>query len=212
MFSDLERKVGLALYNGEKTPEELAEELNEDIRDVMDALKKLIKLKIVVKEGYPPKYRLADNIREAVKPRDFEPVEGIKIYAVIEAQAIDEALAKKALEKLLRNLKKEPGVHVISAEISKIEYDEENGLYSGYIEVKLSFEAFEPLMHFMFFYGPSVIEVIGPEKIVLDMGDLHRGLLEAATMINGYVHYITRMMTKKELQEFNRELVKKLFK
>ena len=212
MFSDLERKVGLALYNGEKTPEELAEELNEDIRDVMDALKKLIKLKIVVKEGYPPKYRLADNIREAVKPRDFEPVEGIKIYAVIEAQAIDEALAKKALEKLLRNLKKEPGVHVISAEISKIEYDEENGLYSGYIEAKLSFEAFEPLMHFMFFYGPSVIEVIGPEKIVLDMGDLHRGLLEAATMINGYVHYITRMMTKKELQEFNRELVKKLFK
>jgi len=212
MFSDLERKIGLALYHGEKTPEELAEELNEDIRDVMDALKKLIKLKIVVKEGYPPKYRLADNIREAIKPKDFEPVEGINIYAVIEAQAIDEALTKKALEKILRNLKKESGVHIISAEISKIEQDEESGLYSGYIEAKLSFEAFEPLMHFMFFYGPSVVEVLGPEKIVLDMGDLHRGLLEAATMINGYVHYITRMMTKKELQEFNKELMKDLFK
>jgi len=212
MFSDLERKIGLALYYGEKTPEELAEELKEDIRDVMDALKKLIKLKIVVKEGYPPKYRLADNIREAIKPKDFEPVEGINIYAVIEAQAIDEVLTKKALEKILRNLKKESGVHIISAEISKIEQDEESGLYSGYIEAKLSFEAFEPLMHFMFFYGPSVVEVLGPEKIVLDMGDLHRGLLEAATMINGYVHYITRMMTKKELQEFNKELVKDLFK
>ncbi|MDN5358916.1 MAG: hypothetical protein PWP76_759 [Candidatus Diapherotrites archaeon] len=212
MFSDLERKIGLALYYGEKTPEELAEELNEDIRDVIDALKKLIKLKIVVKEGYPPKYRLADNIREAVKPKDFEPVEGIKIYAVVEVQAIDEALAKKALEKIIRQIKKEPGVHVLSAEISKIEQDKESGMYSGYVELKLNFEAFEPLMHFMFFYGPSVVEVIGPEKIVLDMGDLHRGLLEAATMINGYVHYITRMMTKKELEEFNKRLVKDLFK
>ncbi len=131
MFSDLERKIGAALYKGEKTPEELAEELNEDIRDVLDALKKLIKLKIVVKEGYPPKYRLADNIREAVSPKDFEPVEGIRIYTVIEAQAIDEALVKKALEKIIRNLKKESGVHVISAEISKIAEDEDSGMYSG---------------------------------------------------------------------------------
>ncbi|HIP74262.1 MAG TPA: hypothetical protein EYH14_01260, partial [Euryarchaeota archaeon] len=146
MFSDLERRVGLALYEGEKTPEELAEELKEDIRDVLDALKKLIKLKIVVKEGYPPKYRLADNIREALEPKDFEPVEGIQVYAVIEAQAVDEALTKKALEKLLRKLKKEPGIHIISAEISKIERDEEGGTYTGYIEAKLSFEAFEPLM------------------------------------------------------------------
>jgi len=212
MFSDLERKVGLALYEGEKTPEELAEELKEDIRDVLDALKKLIKLRIVVKEGYPPKYRLADNIREAIKPEDFEPVEGIRIYAVIEAQAVDEALVKKALEKIIRQLKKEPGVHVVSAEISKIEQDRESGMYSGYVEVKLSFEAFEPLMHFMFHYGPSVVEVLGPEKIVIDVADLHRALLEAATMINGYVHYITRLMTRKELEEFNRKLVKDLFK
>ncbi|HIQ10185.1 MAG TPA: hypothetical protein EYH23_01570 [Euryarchaeota archaeon] len=212
MFSDLERRIGLALYEGEKTPEELAEELKEDIRDVLDALKKLIKLKIVVKEGYPPKYRLADNIREALEPKDFEPVEGIQVYAVIEAQAVDEALTKKALEKLLRKLKKEPGIHIISAEISKIERDEEGGTYTGYIEAKLSFEAFEPLMRFMFHYGPSVIEVLGPEKIVLDVADLHRALLEAATMINGYVHYITRLMTKKELEEFNRKLVRDMFK
>ena len=212
MFSDLERRIGLSLYEGEKTPEEIADELKEDIRDVMDALKKLIKLKIVVKDGYPPKYRLAENIREAVKPKDFEHVEGIRIYAVIEAQAVDEVLAKKALEKIIRQLKKEPGLHIISAEISKIERDEEGGMYSGYIEAKLSFEAFEPLMHFMFHYGPSVVEVIGPEKVVVDMADLHRALLEASTMINGYVHYITRLMTKKELEDFNRKLVKDMFK
>lgn len=212
MFSDLERKIGLALYEGEKTPEELAEELKEDIRDVLDALKKLIKLKIVVKEGFPPKYRLAENIREAVKRRDFENVGGIKIFAVIEVQAVEEGLVKKALEGIIRRLKKESGVHIVSAEISKIERDEEGGTYSGYIEAKLSFEAFEPLMHFMFHYGPSVVEVIGPEKVVVDMADLHRALLEAATMINGYVHYITRLMTKKELEDFNKKLVKDLFK
>ncbi len=210
MFSDIERKIGLALYKGPKTPEELADELNEDIRDILDGLKRLMKLKIVVKEGYPPKYRLADHIMEAVKPKELEDVRGVKIYAVIEVQALEEALAKKALEKIISSLKKEPGVHVASAEISEIKPNEDGTMYSGFVETTLVFEGFEPLMHFLFFYGPSVIEVKGPENISFDIGDFQRGLLEAAGMIQGYVHYITRMMTRKEIEEFNKKLWKQI--
>ncbi len=211
MFSDMDRKVGLALYKGPKTPEEIAEEIHEDVRDVMDTLKKLIKLKIVVKEGYPPKYRLADNIQEALKPEDWESVEGIRIHAVIEAQSIDENALKKALEQILKKLKKEPGLHVVHHAIPELERLD-TGAYSGYVEVKLAAEGFEPLMRFLFNYGPSVIEVLGPEKIMIDAADLQRGLLDAAGMIQGYVDYISQLMTKKELEEFNKTLWKSLYK
>ena len=211
MFSDLERQIGLKLYEGERTAEELAEELGADIRDVLDALKHLMKLKIVVKEGYPPKYRLSDHIRESLK-RDMEEVEGIKIHAVIEAQAIEEELVRKALEQMKRNLNKERGVHIVSANPSEIRKDEETGMYSAFMDLVLVFEGFEPLMHFLFFYGPSVVEVLGPERVSFDMGDLQRGLLEAASMIQGYVAYITKLMSEKELRDFNKQLFQRLFK
>jgi len=211
MFSDMDRKVGLALYKGPKTPEEIADEVGEDVRDVMDSLKKLIKLKIVVKEGYPPKYRLADNIQEALQPEDWESVEGIRIHAIIEAQSYDENALKKALESIVKKLKKESGLHIVKHAIPEIEQTDE-GIYSGYVEVKLATEGIEPLLRFLFNYGPSVIEVLGPEKIMIDSADLQRGLLDAAGMIQGYVEYISRLMTKKELEEFNKSLWKSLYK
>ena len=211
MFSDLERQIGLKLYEGEKTAEELAEELKADIRDVLDALKHLMKLKIVVKDGYPPRYRLSDHIREQLR-RDVESVEGVKIRAVVEVHAVEEELVRKAVEQIRRNLAKERGVHVERAETSEIRRDEESGMYSAFLDLTLVFEGFEPLMHFLFFYGPSVIEVLGPERASFDMGDLQRGLLEAASMIQGYVTYITKLMGEKELKEFNRRLWQSLFK
>ncbi|NPA76164.1 MAG: hypothetical protein GXN93_00200 [Candidatus Diapherotrites archaeon] len=207
----MDRKVGLALYKGPKTPEEIADEVGEDVRDVMDSLKKLIKLKIVVKEGYPPKYRLADNIQEALQPEDWESVEGIRIHAIIEAQSYDENALKKALESIVKKLKKESGLHIVKHAIPEIEQTDE-GIYSGYVEVKLATEGIEPLLRFLFNYGPSVIEVLGPEKIMIDSADLQRGLLDAAGMIQGYVEYISRLMTKKELEEFNKSLWKSLYK
>ncbi len=211
MFSDMDRKVGLSLYHGAKTPEEIADDIGEDVRDVMESLKKLIKLKIVVKEGYPPRYRLADNIQEALKPTDWESVEGIKIHAIVEAQSVDENLLKKALENILKKIKKEPGMHIIKQNVSEIT-STDVGSYTGYVELDMAFEGFEPLMRFLFHYGPSVIEVVGPEKIIIDSSDLQRGLLDAAGMIQGYVEYISQLMTKKELEEFNKNLWKSLYK
>ncbi len=211
MFSDMDRKVGLSLYRGAKTPEEIADDIGEDVRDVMESLKKLIKLKIVVKEGYPPRYRLADNIQEALKPTDWESVEGIKIHAIVEAQSVDENLLKKALENILKKIKKEPGMHIIKQNVSEIT-STDVGSYTGYVELDMAFEGFEPLMRFLFHYGPSVIEVVGPEKIIIDSSDLQRGLLDAAGMIQGYVEYISQLMTKKELEEFNKNLWKSLYK
>jgi hypothetical protein len=211
MFSEIDRKVGLALYKGEKTPEELAEETGEDIRDIMDSLKKLIKLKIVVKEGYPPKYRLSDNIREALKPEELENVEGIRVTATVEAQAIDEDLVRKALNEIVRGVKKIEGASIVSHNISKIE-QLDTGVYSGFVDFKLVFQGLEPLFHFVTYYGPSTIEIKGPEKIVVDAADLQRAVTGTANMIQGYVHYVTKLMTKKELEEFNKRMWQSLFK
>ncbi len=209
-LGELEKRIGLLLYQRPRTAEEIAKELGVNLKDVMEALKHMIKLKLVKKEGYPPVYDLYPSIREAVG-RKMEPVEGIRVHAIVEVQAIEEELAKKALKQIRERLQKEKGIKVISAEISSIEQTDV-GNYSGFIDLELSFEGIAPLIHFIFFYGPSVVDVLGPEKITVDISDLQAGIIEAARMVQGYVTYLTKLMTRKELQEFNKKLFKELLR
>ncbi len=194
------------LYKKPMTAEELAKELGVGIKETMEALKHLIKLRLVRKSGYPPVYDLYPSIREAIG-RKTEEVEGIRARAIIEVQAIEEALAKKAMEKIKEQLKKERGINVVTAEIAEVQANDD-GSYSGFLDLELSFEGIAPLIHFLFFYGPSVIEILGPEKIQVDISDLQSGVIEAARMIQGYVSYLTRLMTRKELEEFNKRIMK----
>ena len=206
-LNTLQKRIGAVLLKGPKTAEEIAEELGEDIHDVLDALKELIVLRLVVKEGTPPKYSLAPHIKEAVKTEEGN---GILIHAVIEVEGVEEDLVKKGLEKIVENLEKERGLVVKHSAISDIEKDEETNIYYGHVDVTLMFPGIEPLIYFLFFYGPSVVEVLTTERINVDPGDLQRAVVLAANMIHGYVTYITRLMTRKELEEFNRELYKRL--
>ena len=202
-LTNLQKRIGAVLLKGPKTAEEIAEELNEDIRDVLEALKGLILLRLVKKEGNPPQYSLADHIKEALKT---ESGAGILIHAVLEVHGVSEEIVKNALEKIKEKLEAEEGFIVRNVAISDIEKDENLNVYYGHIDTTLLFPALEPLVYFLFFYGPTVIEVLTTEKIEVEPGDLQRAVLLAASMIHGYVDYISRKMTKEEIEEFNRRL------
>ncbi len=206
-LSELQKRIGAVLLKGPKTVEEIAEELNEDIQDVMEALKELLVLRLVVKEGTPPKYALAPHIREAV---EFEGEGGILLHAVIEVEAVEEEVLRKSLEEIVEKMEKEKGFVVRNVAISEIEKDEELNIYYGHIDATILFPGLEPLIYFLFFYGPSVVEVLSTEDVKIDPGDLQRALVLAANMIHGYVTYISRLMTRKELEEFNRKLYREL--
>jgi len=206
-LSDLQKRVGAVLLKGPKTAEEIAQELNEDIKDVMEALKGLVLLRLVKKEGTPPRYSLAPHVVEALKK---EETPGILVHAIIEVEAVEEEILRRALDDIVQRLKEEKGFVVKNVAVEEIEKDEETNIYYSHIDATIVFPGLEPLTYFLFFYGPSVVEVLTTDPIELDPGDLQRALVLASNMIHGYVTFISRLMGKKELEEFNREILKKL--
>ena len=78
--------------------------------------------------------------------------------------------------------------------------------YSSFLEVNISVKNFRALMKLLFFYGPSSLEVLKPDKWSISLDDLQDGLVDAANMVYGYNDYIVKQMTKKELSEFSRKL------
>ncbi len=202
-LTNLQKQIGAALVKGPKTAEEIAEELDVDIQDVLEALKGLILLRLVKKEGNPPVYSLADHVKEALR---VEEGAGILVHAVLEVQGVSEEIVRNALEKIREKLEGEEGFITRNVAVSDIEKDEELSTYYGHIDATLLFPALEPLVYFLFFYGPTVIEVLTTEKIQVDPGDLQRAVLLAASMIHGYVDYISRKMTREEIEEFNKRL------
>ena len=207
-LTELQKRIGAALVDGPKTAEELAEELEVDLQDILEALKDLLLLKLVVKEGTPPRYALAPHVKEALR---FEE-KGILLHSIIEVEAVEEDLLRKALEEIKENLESEKGFVVRHAAISDIEKDEETGTYFGHIDTTILFPGVEPLTYFLFYYGPTVVELLTTEKITIDPGDLQRAIIIAANMIHGYTTYISKLMTREEINEFNRRILKKLKK
>ncbi len=205
--SELQKKIGVLLYKKPMTAEELAEELNADINDVMEALKGLLLMKVVTKEGNPPVYKLAPHVIEAIKSDESE---GILVHAIIEVEGVERSLVEKGLNKIKDMLEKEGGFILKDAYISSIEEDRELNVYYGHLDVTIVFPAVEPLIYFLFYYGPTVVEVLSPDRIEVDSGDLQRALTLAASMIQGYVSFLSRKLSKEELKEFNLRLLKGL--
>ncbi len=206
-MKDIHRKIGVSLYHGPKTVEELAEDIGEDIKDVMEALKELVEMKLVIKKGYPPKYELAPHIRDAI---EVEEIEGLLFHTVVEVSAVDRETLERALKDIVEKMKKEKRMEVRRAEVSSIERGED-GYYYAHIDANIVFYGLEPLVYFIFFYGPSVMELLSTNDMKVTPSDLQGAVNIATTMVQGYVMYITKLMTRKELREFNRELLKTLY-
>ncbi len=205
-MEEIHKEIGALLLKGPKTAEEIAEELGRDIRDVMEALKDLITLRLVVKEGNPPRYSLAPHVKIAVE----EDVSGILVHAIVEAEAVEEDILRKALDDIVSKLRSEKSFIVKSVSVADIIRDEETKTFVGHVDVTLVFPSIEPLFYFIFFYGPTVVELLTEEKIEVDPSDLQAALILTASMVQGYVSYISRLLGKKEIEEFNRELLRRL--
>lgn len=208
-FSAEQKKIALLLMHSPKTAEELVKQLNIPYSRMMEELKGLLKLKVVEKEGFPTKFRLKENITEEVKRRQKIAEEDrfrIRIKAFIEMQAIEETLLKKHLDKLEKTLHDDPAFTVYSMEKAPIEKSGE--YYSSFIEANITVKDFVSLVRFMFFYGPTAIEVIKPERIELGAQDLQDGLLDIASMLQKYSAFIAKKLNKEELDQFYQKLFK----
>ena len=208
-FTEEQKRIALLLLHEPKTAEKLNAQLNIPYDRLMDELRGMLKLKVVEKQGFPTKYRLKENIAEEVRRRQQlgESDSGaMRLHAFIEMQAVEETLLKKQLDKLASELKKDKDFVVY--DLSKAKIEESDGQHSSFIEVNFSVKDFSSLVKFMFFYGPTAVEVIKPERIEFSAQDLQDGLVDMADMVHKYATFIAGRLNREEIDSFYERLFK----
>jgi len=108
-------------------------------------------------------------------------------WLVFEALAINENVAKDALETLINKLDKDERVKIykkVFGEVKKVEKPIKNvdiG-YSLTCEVNLISKKFDYLAQIVMEYGPAAIEILEPEKFNLDVGEA-QGILNSISQM-----------------------------
>ncbi len=208
-FTEEQKRIALLLIHGPKTAEDLNSQLNIPFNKLTDELKAMIKLGVIEKQGFPTKYALKKNIASEVQKRKKiaeTDLNKLRIRAFIEMQAIEEELLKKQLDKLEDAMKKDKSFTLYSLDRAKI--DKQGEYYSTYFEINFSVKDFVSLVKFMFFYGPTSVEVVKPSKIEFSAQDLQDGLIEMSDMVQKYSQTIHKMLSKQELDKFTADLYK----
>jgi len=208
-FSEEQKRIALLLIHGPRTAEDLNSQLNIPFNKLTDELKAMMKLAVVEKQGFPTKYALKKNIAQEVQKRKKiaeTDLNKLRIRAFIEMQAIEEELLAKQIKKLEESMEKDKSFTMYSLDKAPIE--KQADYYSTYFEISFSVSDFASLIRFMFFYGPSSVEVVKPAKIEFSAHDLQDGLMETADMVQKYSTAIHKLLNREELEKFNTELYK----
>ena len=100
----------------------------------------------------------------------------------------------QALEELISKMDKEQKVSVISKKIHEpVVMKNQPELFTTYAEVEVEIEELIYLMGLVFKYMPASIEVISPEKLIVENNNVSELLSELARKLHGYDE-LARMM------------------
>lgn len=115
----------------------------------------------------------------------------LKLWLVFEAVADEEENVKKALDNLIGNLKSEKGVEVIEEEYDEVQEIEsphpsmEEG-YSRIAELRVECDRFTNAVKTVINYGPTYVQLEGPDHFDLDIKDSQESLQEVANTVQQY--------------------------
>jgi hypothetical protein len=132
---------------------------------------------------------MAKDVKEELKKREKEG--WIKSIMMIEAMAISEEAVASSLKKHVEKIEKEPGTLVYSQNFHDVKEVEkplpniEKG-YSQVVEIEVMAENFEKMVMLVLTYGPSALEIIEPESVKLDMGDMQNILATLAMVVHRF--------------------------
>jgi hypothetical protein len=209
LFSDEQKKIALLLLNEPKTEEELNKQLNIPYDKLTQELKTMLKLGLIQKQGYPTRYCLRQDIIDKIQERKKigeKDAFKIRLRGIIEFKAIEQTLLKKHVKKIVEAIQKEKEFTVYG--IEEAEIIEEDELYSTFIEVNLSVKNFLSIIRFLFYYGPTSIEVIKPSKIEINQFEFQEGLIELSEIFQKYAAFFTEHLNQEELEKFYKQAYK----
>ena len=101
---------------------------------------------------------------------------------------------QKALEKVQEQLEGSDKFKLVDCSLEKPVLNEENSLFSGFLDVEAKFKSASDLLGFIVDYTPTSIEIIEPEKVSFDSSDF-AGLLNDVSSF-----MLASSMEKRKLQ------------
>ncbi len=116
---------------------------------------------------------------------------GLKLWLVFEAIGNQEEGVEDALDQLISNLKEEKGVKVTSEEYDDLKLVEnphpniEEG-YSKIAELNIECNTFTKAVKTVVNYGPTYVQIEGPDDFRLELKDSQEALQEVANTVQQY--------------------------
>jgi len=207
-----QRLIAHALLGKPLTMEEIADAAGFTEAKATEDVREMLKLGLLEKkEGYPTRYALGKTITEALSRRtqkaEKDPF-GIRLRVVIEVKAVTTELLDKQLSHIADSLQKDKHAYTVY-ELERAPVEQDGEYYSSYLNVQLSVRDFRSMVRLLFYYGPSAVEVIKPEKLALSADDLQDGLVEISGFVQAYAEKIARQMSRQELDAFYQKLFHK---
>lgn len=125
------------------------------------------------------------------------------LYFDLHAATADEV--KNLMVGFISKLTKEKGVIYAVGEID--EPLEKGGVYSTWAEVKLLAEDFNALARIAAQYSPIGVDILRPERVVLDLGSAQGLLLDIANTSQNFTRMIMeRVLSKEEVENYRKKM------
>lgn len=116
---------------------------------------------------------------------------GIKLWMVFEAVAPEESAVEESLNQHIENLESEGDLEIVEKEFDSVDKVEDphpslDEGYSSLVEVRVDCENFTRAVKTVVNYGPTYVQVEGPEHYDLDLKDSQQALQEVANTMQQY--------------------------
>lgn len=123
----------------------------------------------------------------------------IKVWFLFEAQGLKKEAIEKALKKHIEKIEARNDTKGVESKFTSIESVEltpqmkemlkkkgAKELYSQVVETTFYVRNFESLVHMVITYAPTALEILGPKKITLSIGDAQSSLAHVADLIHKF--------------------------
>ncbi len=203
-IQELQNLIGKHLADSSKTEDDLIRLIpNARYEQIVQALKNMLFLKLITKEGFPVKYSLSSEVRDKLTERkrlSENDKNTIKVAVIIESKSNDKLSLRKGMEQILESLKNDNEYFVYDSDLAEIVVHDD--LFSTYISATLSCNEINSLFKLIYFYGATSVEVLKPDKLNVTISDLQNTIMIITDMTHGYAQMIHTL--KKENEALSR--------
>jgi hypothetical protein len=203
-IQELQNLIGKHLADSSKTEDDLIRLIpNARYEQIVQALKNMLFLKLITKEGFPVKYSLSSEVKDKLTERkrlSENDKNTIKVAVIIESKSNDKLSLRKGMEQILESLKNDNEYLIYDSNLAEIVVHDD--LFSTYISATLSCNEINSLFKLIYFYGATSVEVLKPDKLNVTISDLQNTIMIITDMTHGYAQMIHTL--KKENEALSR--------